>query len=159
MEGYWFDPKHGGCLRLVSEDGKGAYVIHGAYGDDEPPANAEAYWYALARSDSRARGALIVDFVGKPHKVRTRYRAVLDGRNLHWDDGNVWRKAYTTPRLLLAARTPTVDLVLLVSGLSLLLLSLRGAPAISTPWPRAWLAGTGVVMVASELARCTYRRG
>jgi len=126
MEGYWFDPKHGGCLRLISKDEKGAYVIHGAYGDDEPPANAEEYWFA--RAESSSDGAFLVDFVGKPHKVRKRYSASLYGRNLHWDDGNVWRKAYTTPRLF-PERKQRVDMTLLVLGLTLLLLLLLLSPA------------------------------
>lgn len=162
MEGYWFDPKHGGCLRLVSRGGEGAYVIHGAYGDDEPPAYAGEYWHAVARADPHTRGALIVDFVGKPFKRRTRYRARLEGRSLHWDDGNVWRKAYTTPRLFATRDTwirtdrPGRAFALFVFGPSLVLLALRGPPAVGTPWARAWLAGMGSLLIAWELAWCTF---
>jgi hypothetical protein len=91
MEGVWFDPKHGGCLRTIDRFGPRAYRIHGVYGDDEGP-HTHGYWSAIATPDEGGR--FVVDFAGKPIKPVRHLSCRLDGRALRWEDGNVWRKLY-----------------------------------------------------------------
>ena len=47
IDGLYYDPKHGGCLRkIVLQDTQGTYKITGAYGNDEP--NTGTKWYVIA---------------------------------------------------------------------------------------------------------------
>lgn len=89
MEGFFFDPKHGGRIRQVKCDGHKRWKILGVYGDDERPYTGQL-WYAYLY-ELTYKKAFLADFIGK--KKRRRYLNVLlvDG-NLHWSDGNVWKK-------------------------------------------------------------------
>lgn len=94
LSGVYYDPKHGGCVRLVTRRGKAAWLIEGAYGDDEPGRPGTG-WSAHARSDG---GHFVtVDFFNKrTHHARV-YHALWcpEVRELHWEDGNVWKKMYS----------------------------------------------------------------
>lgn len=89
MEGFFFDPKHGGRIRQVKSDGHKRWIILGVYGDDERPYTGQL-WYAYLYEVTYNK-AFLADFIGK--KKRRRYLNVMlvDG-NLHWSDGNVWEK-------------------------------------------------------------------
>tara|TARA_B110001450_G_scaffold21327_1_gene19290 strand:+ start:868 stop:1197 length:330 start_codon:yes stop_codon:yes gene_type:complete len=70
MEGFYFDPLHGNCLRrirtvLPCE----TYRVDGVYGNDEP--NEGEHWFAFIRVVSRtdSKWKLEVDFAGKPITV------------------------------------------------------------------------------------------
>lgn len=97
MQGFYFDPLHGGCLRRVRRVDTDFYRIDGVYGSDEIPRHG--YWYAFARFVGPGR--LRVDFVGKPTKrprfLHATYAA--DGR-IRWEDGNVWVPLHVHPRQL-----------------------------------------------------------
>lgn len=84
IEGVWFDPLHGGCLRTISGN-----RILGVYGSDEQCTGDP--WYATFTRDGNK---VHVHFVGKPGKVPQHMVTRLDGRMLRWSDGNVWRKLY-----------------------------------------------------------------
>ena len=43
---YYFDPNHGGCLRIVNKISKDSYIFNGAYGSDE---EKKGYWAATAK--------------------------------------------------------------------------------------------------------------
>lgn len=108
MEGFYFDPKHGGCLRRIWRVGTGVFRVGGVYGDDERQTGN--YWFATASvagvADARGRVPLTVDFSrGKPCKTRTVYAAHWSPvrRRIRWDDGNAWVKLYVHPRQLLGA--------------------------------------------------------
>ena len=99
MEGFYYDPKHGGCLRRIVRIGTQQYIL-GVYGDDEPwPGES---WYAVMRSTGKP-GHWRVHFSGKV-KRRKYYDACFVGRSLHWDDGNVWPLMFHHPSQL--ARRP-----------------------------------------------------
>ena len=99
----FFDPLHGGCLRVVVPEG-GAYRIHGAYGDDEAPKRPGAYWWATATVLERSPGGRekwTVDFhPGKPLKSPRVLRATFEParRRIVWEDTNVWQQLYFHPR-------------------------------------------------------------
>ena len=95
MEGFYFDPKHGGCLRRVRRVASTTYHIDGVYGDDEA-VGAGAPWHAIARVVARPKAGVLhlkVLFVGK-QKQRCTYDAAYAERTLHWDDGNAWNQMY-----------------------------------------------------------------
>ena len=99
----FFDPKHGGCLRVVEPMGDQRYRIRGAYGDDEAPQRPNGYWYAkatvLRRSGEDEEWE--VDFhPGKPLKrprfLKAQFRPLQ--RRIEWEDGNTWKQLYFHPR-------------------------------------------------------------
>ena len=111
IEGFYFDPWHGGCLRRISKIGKNQYKIHGVYGNDdnlslprnveyhpEPSTSTNKYWFATIQVDATVANLqyLNVDFGGKPGKKRMHYRAVYDSKKrvIRWDDSNKWKQMY-----------------------------------------------------------------
>ena len=88
MEGYYYDPKHGGCLRKINKTSDG-YKIIGAYGDDEPDTGKK--WTASVRKTKQTH-VFCVDFSGKPHVTHGSYimRWTPKKRTINWEDGNVW---------------------------------------------------------------------
>lgn len=97
MEGFYFDPKHGGCLRRVRRIDESTFRIDGVYGDDEP--HTFGHWHAVARVRDRRGGvtSLRVDFGGKPFVDHARfYDAWHDAaqRVIRWQDGNVWTRMF-----------------------------------------------------------------
>lgn len=106
LEGVYFDPYHGGCLRSIEQTAPSRFVIHGVYGDDE--LDTSEYWFAeihlLPRPKKRSKTQsktirMEVDFSGKPqHPGIT--RATYQSRRIHWDDGNQWVKMYVHARQL-----------------------------------------------------------
>ena len=100
MEGLYYDPKHGGCLRRLRHSSAQTYTIDGVYGNDEPLTNG--YWYAIVTAGRR--GALQVDFEGKL-KRRRHYCATYRARRIEWDDGNVWVQLYAHPAQLAPSAT------------------------------------------------------
>jgi len=97
MNGFYFDPKHGGCLRRIRKVNQMTYRIDGVYGSDE--IGTHGYWSACARvvRTSRTSTMLRVDFKGKPSKVDRYLSAEYkhSTRRIHWEDGNVWTKMFT----------------------------------------------------------------
>lgn len=93
MEGLYFDPKHGNCLRRIEPLGRDEYRIRGVYGVDEEHVGDP--WTAVAR---RSTDGLAVDFAGKV----TRSRRFLHAwpcpnaysrlNDLCWEDGNRWTR-------------------------------------------------------------------
>jgi hypothetical protein len=111
IEGFYFDPWHGGCLRRISKTKKNHYKIHGVYGNDERirlPKNVEyhtetsdqtnKYWYATLEVYENEANLyyLNVYFGGKPGKKRLHYNAVYDSKKrvIKWDDTNTWKQMY-----------------------------------------------------------------
>lgn len=108
MIGLYFDPKHGGCLRTVSEVGRGLYSVHGVYGDDEGTCKAGTSWVASMRvlfKGSEGRLVLSVDFGHKSTNHSQRYKAVYNPneRYIEWQDGNKWFKTFCNKEQLLHA--------------------------------------------------------
>lgn len=97
MDGLYFDPKHGNCLRRIETLTDGGYRIRGVYGSDEPYTGVP--WSALMTKE--ADGRFLVDFAGKTER---------HGRFLHawacpskqdphrtdvcWEDGNRWLRLH-----------------------------------------------------------------
>ena len=100
MEGFYYDPKHGGCLRRIVRLDQGGYGILGVYGSDEPWPGEP--WHAIMWEEG-GRGRWHVHFVGKV-KRRKHYRAVSRGRALDWDDGNTWVRLFAHPSQFAGAR-------------------------------------------------------
>lgn len=103
MEGFYFDPLHGNCLRrirtvLPCE----TYRVDGVYGNDEP--NEGEHWFAFIRVVSRtdSKWKLEVDFAGKPIKKKKLLKATFLPRKrcIRWEDRNVWKKLYVNARQL-----------------------------------------------------------
>jgi|TARA_B100001175_G_scaffold93644_1_gene79199 hypothetical protein len=94
---YYFDPNHGGCLRIVNKISKDSYIINGAYGSDE---EKKGYWAATAKKTKLfdykdKKYNFIVDFSMKSEKIHKNvYYARMIGRKIHWQDGNTWQQMY-----------------------------------------------------------------
>lgn len=103
LTGWYFDPKHGGCLRTIRPLSDGRYRIFGVYGDDEAPHTHQA-WFADVRFTSST--TMCVDFAGKvkPQRFLT---AQVRQRTIVWEDGNVWIRMYVHPPTQLRRHRPT----------------------------------------------------
>lgn len=107
--GLFFDPLHGGCLRVVYPSGDSTYTIVGVYGTDEM--NVGKTWTAFMREISTlADGSVLmeVDFSGKLEIVHERLfhaRWYSDTRKLIWQDENVWIGIYSSRKQLNVAST------------------------------------------------------
>lgn len=95
MQGWYYDPRHGGCLRRITRCSPVLYRIKGVYGNDEamPP---HTKWHAFATVQAVYNDTMTVrvDFAGKPGRGERFLGATFDGRDLRWDDGNVWKGMY-----------------------------------------------------------------
>lgn len=101
MEGWYYDPKHGGCLRRVVCSGS-RFTILGVYGSDESPRTHQS-WTADVTVVGRGPGdlvKLVVNFTGKV-KRKKMHLATYVARTIRWDDGNVWLQLYVHPSQLL----------------------------------------------------------
>lgn len=89
LEGYYFDPKHGGCLRKIVKIDNCTFKITGAYGDDEPQTGEK--WNAIAKKIKK--DLYLVNFGGKKHVIHGDYKAKWNKskRVLEWEDGNYWK--------------------------------------------------------------------
>ena len=88
-EFYFYDPKHGGCLRQMRKIAPNFYIINGAYGSDE---GKTGYWAATAKKKGNE---LTVDFTMKKKlKHKPIYKAIWKNREIHWEDGNIWKELY-----------------------------------------------------------------
>lgn len=91
MEGFYYDPKHGHCLRRVVKLSPTHYRILGVYGNDEGVASGGT-WTAIATRVSPATYS--VNFAGKPTKRDQIMTVRQRGKDLHWSDRNVWRRLF-----------------------------------------------------------------
>ena len=108
MQGLYYDPLHGRCLRSVRRVSSRAYEVVGVYGSDEDP-HTHRPWTAVMTAldgDDEEGTRLRVDFAGKPLKKNRFMTAVYRRREIHWDDGNVWLQLYTHPRQLHTTPAP-----------------------------------------------------
>lgn len=96
LEGAYYDPKHGGCLRCIErlDVPSCAYAVSGAYGNDEAEPPGQQWYAKLTVTDGEDSRSLFVDFVGKTPRKTHRALWCPDAREIHWDDGNVWKKLY-----------------------------------------------------------------
>tara|TARA_Y100000389_G_scaffold125559_2_gene122942 strand:+ start:7620 stop:7925 length:306 start_codon:yes stop_codon:yes gene_type:complete len=95
IEGLYYDPNHGGCLRKIkklSNEDMYDYKITGAYGDDEPETGKK--WTAFIKT--LKKNTFYVDFSGKTHVTHGPYTTVWNSskRILKWEDGNTWKQLY-----------------------------------------------------------------
>lgn len=93
---YYYDPNHGGCLRVMHQIDENTYVINGAYGSDE---GKKGYWAAIAKKINKTidgkRYNLEIDFEMKKILTHKRiYYANMKNRKIHWCDGNTWIQMY-----------------------------------------------------------------
>ena len=89
---YWYDPNHTGTLRVLDPNTKTIY------GSDPK----EPHWKVLF--DHKNDHTLVVDFKTKrKHHGRTILETTYKNmRNeLHWSDGNVWRRIRLDPSIVL----------------------------------------------------------
>lgn len=117
IEGFYFDPWHGGCLRRIAKTSENRFKIYGVYGNDDVvklPKNVEyhkegsemtnKYWYATCHvhESHGSKHHLKVYFGGKRSKKRLHYDAIYDEkkRQINWDDTNVWKQMYYHPKQL-----------------------------------------------------------
>jgi hypothetical protein len=94
MDGVYFDPNHGGCLRILERRGETEYVITGAYGTGER-ARAGTPWRAYVTT--HAGHFLLVDFKEKKTRHARIYHALWcpDVQQIAWEDGNVWKRLHS----------------------------------------------------------------
>ena len=96
---YYYDPKHGWCLRMVTRVDKTTSMIKGAYGDDE---ELKGFWFAKIEHLSENKEIdgkqynMIVDFEMKKELAHKRklYAYMGSNRKIRWEDGNVWLQMY-----------------------------------------------------------------
>lgn len=98
MEGLYFDPLHGGCLRRVKRVNLKTYKIIGVYGTDEPFTHLT--WTATMNGAADDEKHFVVDFLGKPTKKKRYLKATWKGNTIQWGDGNTWTKMIYNPRQL-----------------------------------------------------------
>lgn len=98
MEGWYFDPNHGNCLRKITKVDNNKYKIVGAYGDDEPPHNPGELWNA---SMTAKRNHLTIDFESKTVDHARKYDALYcpTARIIRWQDGNTWVQMYGATKM------------------------------------------------------------
>ena len=111
IEGLYFDPWHGGCLRRIEKLKENNYKIHGVYGNDEEiniPETLEydkdlknmlnKYWHATLEIYERRKHFyyLNVNFEYKKGKKRIHYKAIYNERKriIKWDDTNKWKQMH-----------------------------------------------------------------
>jgi len=97
LEGYYFDPLHGGCMRRIVPISNTSFLIEGVYGTDEPDTGKN--WFAegnILSYPSEAEWEIHVDFRrGKPHKMYDTLmiaKFMRSDRKIVWEDGNEWKK-------------------------------------------------------------------
>uniref|UniRef100_A0A6C0LJ26 Uncharacterized protein n=1 Tax=viral metagenome TaxID=1070528 RepID=A0A6C0LJ26_9ZZZZ len=94
---FYFDPNHGGCLRIITKLEKDKYLIEGAYGSDE---GGKGQWVAEMTKTKKFKYKgedynLIVDFGKKQIKTHKNiYYAYMGKRTIKWQDGNKWIQMY-----------------------------------------------------------------
>ena len=102
IQGYYFDPKHGGCLRNIIKSGRSSYSILGVYGNDELLGPGK-FWSAIMTVGEEKDGktSLVVHFNNKV-KVHTKMNASFDMETkiITWEDGNRWLPCYCHPAQL-----------------------------------------------------------
>ena len=89
---YWYDPQHSGALRVIDLKKKTIY------GSDP---KLSKWKVSFEHRDSHA---LIVDFSSKTkhYSRKTILATYKNMRNeLHWDDGNVWKRIRVDPTIIL----------------------------------------------------------
>ena len=93
MEGVYYDPNHGGCVRILERRDATHYVVTGAYGDGELE-HAGTPWRAHITAHGKF---LTVDFKGKRTKHARVYHALWCPavRQIAWEDGNVWKRLHS----------------------------------------------------------------
>ena len=102
IAGAYYDPKHGACLRTISYVKDNIWLIQGYYGDDEleaPGTPWQAHVYQMIVHDQPAySNFLTVDFFEKKTNHSRLYNALWcpSVREIHWEDGNVWKRLYST---------------------------------------------------------------
>jgi hypothetical protein len=100
VQGYYFDPKHGGCFRNVTKLRKESFMILGVYGNDELR-EAGQFWSAVmtAGPESDGKIRLSIDFDGKEKDEAKQMSAVFsqDTKVITWEDGNKWLPCYCHP--------------------------------------------------------------
>jgi hypothetical protein len=94
LVGLYSDPLHGHCIRKITLQREGEYLIEGVYGDDEAPYTPGEHWSAVVYRDGKF---LTVDFSGKAIKKGATYAALWCPkiRQIRWEDGNTWSKMYS----------------------------------------------------------------
>ena len=103
--GYYFDPKHGGCLRTITAWGKGRYIVLGVYGDGERRSPG-TFWSAVLVAkggEKDGRVPFAASFTGKDKEEEGKEMEVSLGvkdRSLRWSDKNVWLPLHVHPRQL-----------------------------------------------------------
>lgn len=97
ITGIYSDPLHGHCVRSVVRvrGHPNRYTIYGVYGDDEAPYKPGEPWTASVYCTGKF---LTVEFTGKALKQGVVLSALWcpSVREIHWEDGNVWKKLYST---------------------------------------------------------------
>ena len=96
-----FDPRHGGCLRVIRRNSGTSYRIDGVYGNDEAPHLPGTPWLATfdVIEQSETEWKIVVDFEkkdGAPRKLRATYKPAR--RLIRWEDGNTWRVMFVARR-------------------------------------------------------------
>lgn len=93
IEGWYFDPNHGNCLRKIFKMTSKKYRIVGSYGDDQPPHSPGELWKATLVAKGNH---LTVDFESKTVTHASRYDALFcpTRRLIRWQDGNTWIQMY-----------------------------------------------------------------
>ena len=96
LAGYFYDPKHGGCLRRVRVRGS-RVTVRGVYGADEAAPGAP--WTTTGVVERRLPDGtweVRFDFRAKADRARDAYVARWRParRALEWDDGNCWRQMH-----------------------------------------------------------------
>ena len=104
LDGLYYDPLHGHCLRRIQRVSANEYDIIGVYGDDEQPDTWKTWYARIRASPEDDTYVLSVDFAGKPRKQNRFMTARWSQRQIHWEDGNVWKQLYVSSEQIMPRR-------------------------------------------------------
>ena len=95
LHGVYYDPNHGACVRSITPLQGDMWLINGVYGVQESGTPGTPWHAHLTVIEGKF---LRVDFYAKRTTHPREYRALWCPavREIHWEDGNVWKKLYST---------------------------------------------------------------
>ena len=95
LTGVYVDPSHGRCVRTVEMSG-GKLCMFGVYGTEERKPTGET-WSALVNVDPDNSRFLYVTFQDRYETECVHFALWCpEAREIHWQDGTVWQKVYST---------------------------------------------------------------
>ena len=108
LTGYYFDPKHGGCLRTIFRYTDTTYALMGAYGDDEVLTQGDL-WSGKIEIKAMVENHIPFRLVFTGKETSKEYiegKFMILSKTLEFSDNNTWLPMYAHPKQLLPNLRP-----------------------------------------------------